>query len=108
MGCRTKNDIMRLIDRYVDLVEANLTDEQPSESQLEATKKAYNQLQEMASDFHNMAIGPSEEEIIQLYNEVQKRNNKTSLVQACSCGGWGCWNCCSSEQEIRSRQGTFG
>ena len=108
MGCRTKNDVMRLIDRYVDLVEANLTDEQPSESQLEATKKAYDQLQEMASDFHDMAIGPSEEEIVQLYNKVQQRNSKVSLVPECSCGGWGCLNCCSSEQEIRSRQGTFG
>ncbi len=24
------------------------------------------------------------------------------------CQGWGCWTCCTSEQEIRSRQGTFG
>lgn len=107
MECKTKNDVMRLIDRYVDLVEANLIDEHPSESQLEATKKAYDQLQEMASDFHSMAIGPSEEEIIQLYNEVRKRHNKASLVPECSCRGWGCWNCCNSEQEIRSRQGIF-
>lgn len=25
----------------------------------------------------------------------------------CDCQGWGCTKCCSSEQEIRSRQGTF-
>lgn len=26
----------------------------------------------------------------------------------CDCQGWGCMKCCSSEAEIRARQGTFG
>lgn len=26
----------------------------------------------------------------------------------CGCGGWGCSDCCSSEAEIRAKQGTFG
>ena len=26
----------------------------------------------------------------------------------CGCNGWGCFNCCSSAEEIRGRQGTFG
>lgn len=25
----------------------------------------------------------------------------------CSCQGWGCYSCCSSEAELRQRQGTF-
>lgn len=103
-----ESELMKLIDRYIDLVEFNLTNESPSSSQLETTKKAYNQLKELALKLENIATVPSEEEIVQRYHKVQEHRSKAALVPSCSCRGWGCWNCCSSEQEIRSQQGTFG
>lgn len=26
----------------------------------------------------------------------------------CDCQGWGCWGCCDTDQQIRSRQGIYG
>lgn len=31
----------------------------------------------------------------------------TSKAIPCGCAGWGCTSCCSSEQEIRAKQGIF-
>ena len=36
------------------------------------------------------------------------RQKVATTYTGCDCQGWGCTKCCSSEQEIRSRQGTFG
>jgi len=32
---------------------------------------------------------------------------KSGARPLCDCNGWGCWGCCTSEQQIRSAQGTF-
>lgn len=32
---------------------------------------------------------------------------KTKKQSTCKCEGWGCWGCCSSEDEIRAMQGAF-
>lgn len=109
MKWTSESKLMKWVDRYVDLVEANLiNNEDPSDFQLETTKKAYEQLKELALKLENIARGPSDEEIVQLYDQLQERRSKRRLEPACSCDGWGCWNCCSSEQEIRGCQGTFG
>lgn len=109
MKWTSESKLMKLVDRYIDLVEANLiNNEDPSDFQFETTKKAYDELKELALKLEDIARGPSDEEIVQLYKRLQERERKRSLKPACSCAGWGCWNCCSSEQEIRSRQGTFG
>lgn len=109
MKWTSESKLMKLIDRYIDLVEANLiNNEDSSDFQFETTKKAYDELKELALKLDGIARGPSDEEIVQLYKRLQERERKRSLKPACSCGGWGCWNCCSSEQEIRSCQGTFG
>jgi hypothetical protein len=45
MKWTSESKLMKLVDRYVDLVEANLiNNEDPSDFQLETTKKAYEQL----------------------------------------------------------------
>ena len=42
--------------------------------------------------------------IVLALNRLLPKPEKTT----CNCGGWGCYGCCSSEAEIRARQGTFG
>lgn len=41
---------------------------------------------------------------------IDKLNEKLKKPKSseCTCEGWGCWKCCSSEAEIRGRQGIFG
>lgn len=39
-------------------------------------------------------------------------SNRESVVvtpsSTCTCAGWGCWGCCTTEAEIRAKQGTPG
>lgn len=108
MNFTSKSELMNWIDRYIDLVAYNLTCTEPSEYQLEITKKAYDQLKERVISLENKARGPSVEEIERLYKNLKEHESKARLVPRCECDGWGCFKCCSSEQEIRSKQGTFG
>lgn len=39
--------------------------------------------------------------------EVKKYQGPTPRP-ICDCAGWGCFGCCNTEEEIRSRQGTYG
>ena len=49
MKWTSESKLMKWVDRYVNLVEANLiNNEDPSDFQLETTKKVYEQLKELA------------------------------------------------------------
>ena len=47
------------------------------------------------------------EDVSRMVQYIERLEGKLQNSR-CSCDGWGCSNCCSSEAEIRARQGTFG
>lgn len=40
-------------------------------------------------------------------NDKLKKGDEARVIP-CPCEGWGCSLCCSSEEEIRGKQGVFG
>lgn len=50
---------------------------------------------------------PKVPEKLQEYKGTWDGKFGTMDPENCDCEGWGCTKCCSSEQEIRSKQGTF-
>lgn len=89
MNFTSKSELMNWIDRYIDLVAYNLTCTEPSEYQLEITKKAYDQLKERVISLENKARGSSVEDIERLYKNLKEHESKASLVPRCECDGWG-------------------
>jgi hypothetical protein len=44
---------------------------------------------------------------VELRIEIEELQARAKTTHGCSCQGWGCYSCCSSEAELRQRQGTF-
>lgn len=51
-------------------------------------------------------VNASDYKLVRSVSDTNKNVNKPKLCRGCQ--GWGCWECCTSEQQIRSMQGTFG
>ena len=81
MNFTSKSELMNWIDRYIDLVAHNLTCTEPSEYQLEITKKAYDQLKERVISLENKARGPSDEEILIRSEVIQSRRAKRKQIE---------------------------
>jgi hypothetical protein len=89
---------MQIIDEYLDTVEANAQTTDPNYYEIEeAYKKLYAAVKELCD---NQRI------IVSVQNSQNVRYK--DYVPCKHCEGWGCSVCCSSQQEIMSRQGTFG
>lgn len=44
-----------------------------------------------------------------VYDPYTGKEYEVNVKGSCAtCDGWGCYACCNTEQEIRSKQGTFG
>ena len=93
--------MLDIIDNYLDYV-IEIGDN-PSEEQLRIVKDKYTIMKgEITKLCYNQRIMTVESSVTpKHYNEKNKKHCPV-------CNGWGCWNCCSSEKEIRSCQGTFG
>lgn len=89
---------MAMIDDYLDEVEA--AKEHGSFIQV---REMYIKLSDKIKDLcNNQRVIVSESRYIPIHHK------HPVLQPSCTCEGWGCSKCCASEQEIRSRQGTFG
>ena len=78
--------------------------EQKLQKEVERLTKALKQAQETSTYYENLAK--------QFEWELGKIRNRTATYESgatCpNCQGWGCSKCCSSEAEIRAKQGIFG
>lgn len=93
----THSNIMAMIDDYLDEVEAA-----QEHGNFIQVRQMYIKLSDTIKDLcNNQRVIVSESRYIPIHH-----NHSTE--QSCTCDGWGCFKCCASEQEIRSRQGTFG
>lgn len=92
----THSNIMAMIDDYLDEV-----DSANKSGNFIVVREMYinlsNKIKELCDNQYKLI---SEENYVPVHHNHKKK--------PCSCDGWGCWNCCSSLQEIQSRQGTFG
>lgn len=94
----TDKFVMQLVDKYLDAVEANAKTKDPNYYEVEeAYKKLYATIKELCS---NQRVLVSVQTVPAF---VYKQH-----VSCKYCEDWGCSLCCGSQQEIMSRQGTFG
>lgn len=92
----THSNIMAMIDDYVDEIEHAQTT-----GNFVRVREMYINLSNKIKDLcNNQVVIVSELKYVPIHH-------KHPVKQSCDCDEWGCQKCCSSEQEIRSRQGTF-
>ena len=95
-------ELMKLVGNYVDLLD------DPSDPDYIEIKIAYrvleNKIKELCDNQRVITIKPDE----RLSRPDYQPTYKPEYKSRCSCDGWGCWKCCSSEQEIRGKSGIFG
>ena len=99
---KTKSEyILKLIDEYLDIVEKNFR-KQDQEINFFEIEEKYNTVVKAVEYVCSRALPEYTEQV------EKTAKNSTNYKKCDSCQGWGCYNCCSSPEEIRARQGTFG
>ncbi len=100
--------MLEIIDDYLDYVIA--IGENPSEDQMCKVKDKYTIMKGKVAELCNNQRTLTIESAVAPYpvNTAVKKYQRDKAGNCFACSGWGCWQCCSSEQEIRARQGIYG
>lgn len=100
----SSNTLMKLLDKYIE----SLFDSKAGTIDIFKIKKTRKQLCDkirlLVNNQFRVVATITYSENYSPYNRVPNKK----YVPCRQCDGWGCYSCCSSEQEIRGRQGTFG
>jgi hypothetical protein len=102
MSSKTE-EIMKLIDNYVDTVLSNTNESEDLYSKAEFLYKNI----ELEVFGLEKSTWITDKQVENMYEDLKKRRRRAALIPVCECSGWGCFKCCKTEQEIRSRQGIF-
>jgi hypothetical protein len=100
----SSDTLMKLLDKYIkSLFDSKAGTIDPFKIK-KTRKQLCDKIRALVNNQFSVVSSITYSEIYNPYDRVPSKK----YVPCRNCEGWGCYSCCSSEQEIMGRQGTFG